>query len=95
MPYIAQDDRPAYDPLIESLAAKLFAQPPDRRKGHANYVITQILRKAWSVDQPEHESYSSYADVIGTLENSKLEIYRRWVAAYEDGAIARNGDLDN
>ena len=45
------------------------------------------------VDTPSGESYSNYADVIGTLESSKLELYRRWVAAYEDKAIAKNGDI--
>ena len=43
--------------------------------------------------QPGGESYSSYADIIGTLECAKLELYRRWVAAYEDKAIARHGDI--
>ena len=56
-------------------------------------MITQILRKAWGVDCAENESYSNYADIIGTLECAKQELYRRWLAAYEDTAIAKNGDL--
>ena len=93
MPYIPLSDRPPYDDAITALAELLAAQPADKRKGHANYVITQVLRKAWGVDAPRGESYSNYADVIGTLESAKLELYRRWVAAYEDQAIAKNGDL--
>ena len=93
MPYIPQEDRTAYNPLIDQLAESLSTQEPARRKGHANYVITQILRKAWGVDSPEHESYSNYADIIGTLECAKQELYRRWVADYEDKAIEKNGDL--
>jgi hypothetical protein len=93
MPYIPRDDRPAYDQHIGELAATLRSQPPDRRKGHANYVITQILRIAWGVDSPAGESYSGYADIIGTLECAKLELYRRQVARYEDQAIEKNGDL--
>ena len=93
MPYIAAADREPYDPLIEKLAKLLAGRPANRRKGHANYVITQILRKGFGVDQPAGESYSGYADVIGTLECAKLEIYRRGVATYEDGAIARHGEL--
>ena len=93
MPYIPRDDRPAYDPLIDALAARLAAVPADRRKGHANYVITRLLRGAWGVDRPAGESYANHADVIGTLECAKLEIYRRWVGPYEDGAIERNGDV--
>ncbi len=93
MPYIPQDDRPRYDGPVDQLGDALAAQTPDRRKGHANYVITRILRKAWGVDAPRGESYSNYADVIGTLESAKLELYRRWVAEYEDKVIAKNGDL--
>ena len=93
MPYIPQDDRTTYDPLIEPLIEALRAQQPQSRKGHANYVITQILRKAWGVDEPANESYSNYADLIGTLECAKQELYRRWVADYEDKAIVKNGDL--
>ena len=94
MPYIPREDRPAYDGLIDQLVEILAAQPADRRKGHANYVITQLIRKAWGVHAASGESYSNYADVIGTLECAKLELYRRWVADYEDKAIAKNGDLD-
>jgi hypothetical protein len=93
MPYIDRDQRPKYDDLIARIAAVVSEQPAERRKGHANYVITQLLRRAWGVTEPANESYSSYADIIGTLECAKLELYRRWVARYEDGAIARHGDL--
>lgn len=92
MPYISQSDRPQYNALIAELAQLLATQPAEKRKGHGNYVITQILRGAW-VSAPEAESYSNYADIIGTLECAKLEIYRRWVAGYEDKAIAKNGDV--
>jgi hypothetical protein len=93
MPYIRRNDRAAYDRLIDELAAEIARHEPAQRKGHANYVITQILRKAWGVHVPGGESYSSWADVIGTLECAKLELYRRFVGPYEDGAIKRNGDL--
>ncbi len=93
MPYIPPDDRPAYDAHIERLAEALRRQEPSKRKGHANYVITQVLRRAWGVGAARDESYSNYADIVGTLECAKLEIYRRWVAAYEDSALARHGDL--
>ena len=57
MPYIPQEDRTAYDPLIEPLAEALRAQQPDRRKGHPNYVITPILRQACAVNGAGTESY--------------------------------------
>lgn len=93
MPYIAPEDRPLYDDHIRRIAEALAKQPPETRKGHANYVITRILRQGFGVASPRGESYSSYADVVGTLECAKLEIYRRWVAPYEDRAIERHGDL--
>ncbi|MCZ6836120.1 MAG: hypothetical protein O7G85_10135 [Planctomycetota bacterium] len=94
MPYIPPEDRARYDEAIDQLATLLNQQSPDKRKGHANYVITQILRHAWGVHETAGESYSNYADLIGTFECAKLEIYRRWVATYEDQAIEKNGDLD-
>ena len=51
MPYIPQEDRPTYDALISQLADLLWGQPPQKRKGHANYVVTQILRRAWGVNE--------------------------------------------
>lgn len=93
MPYIPREDRPAYDALVDELAALIRHHDPPKRKGHGNYVVTQILRKAWGVDRPGGETYAAWADVIGTLECAKLELYRRFVGPYEDGAIARNGDL--
>ena len=93
MPYIPKNDRTTYDPMIGELSLSLSEQPADKRKGHANYVITQILRQAWGVQNTDGESYSSYADIIGTLECAKHEIYRRWVGPYEDTAIQRHGDL--
>lgn len=93
MPYIPSDDRPSYDDAIRRIAMTLREQPAQKRKGHANYAITQILRLAWGVDESSGESYSNYADIVGTLECAKLEIYRRWVASYEDRAIEKNGDL--
>ncbi len=94
MPYIARNHRPDYDDLINEIADRLAAVEPSQRKGHANYVITQILRRGWGTHDSTGESYSNYADIVGTLECAKLEIYRRWVSPYEDKAIQRNGDLD-
>lgn len=91
MPYIPKDDREDYNNLISRVAALLCDVPADKRKGHANYIVTQILRKAWSGDK---ESYSNYNDILGVLEAAKLEFYRRFVAPYEDKAIDKNGDLD-
>ena len=95
MPYIPPEDRPDYDEAIRQLAELLHDHPAEKRKGHANYVITQILRGAWGVQHDTGAAYSNYADIIGTLECAKHEMYRRWVVPYEDKAIEKNGDLSD
>jgi hypothetical protein len=69
-------------------------RPVDRAAGRGVAGSTnRSSQGTWGVDCPENESYSNYADIIGTLECAKQELYRRWVADYEDKAIAKNGDL--
>lgn len=38
-------------------------------------------------------SFTRYAEVLGALEATKHELYRRHVGPYEDGAIERNGNV--
>lgn len=38
--------------------------------------------------------YQRYCDVEGVLGHAAKELYRRRVGPFEDGAIARNGDID-
>ena len=82
MPYITQSNRVDIDyrlgPLLE------FISSP----GDANYVITQVLRKAF-----DYSHYSDFNAAIGILECCKLEMYRRAVAPYEDQKIRENGDV--
>jgi len=88
MPYIAPERRPAYDPAIADLVAKLREAPVEKLDGDLNYVITRLL--LGGIDKP---SYFSYNARLGVLEACKLEFFRRHVATYEDEAIVRNGDL--
>jgi len=39
------------------------------------------------------ESFQTYSDIIGALETTKLELYRRQVAKYEDKKLKENGDV--
>jgi hypothetical protein len=88
MPYIPQDGRDRYSDSIDDIANKLSCHESDEWMGEAAYVITQII-----LQTPIQESWRNWAKVIGTLESVKMELYRRWVAPYEDKAIERNGDL--
>ena len=39
------------------------------------------------------ESYDIYNQIIGSLECTKLELYRRKITLYEDKKIKENGDI--
>jgi len=79
MPYIKKDIRPSLDSGKEPTNA-----------GELNYVITQLLVK-YQLHHPT--CYQTYNDMVGVLESSKLELYRRLIADYEDSKIAANGDV--
>ena len=58
--------------------------------GELNYLITSVCHRYLE----EHgERYQTYADILSALEGAKLELYRRWVAPYEDRKIEENGDV--
>lgn len=59
--------------------------------GELNYVFTRI-----SLDYIKRfgENYQHWNDVIGALEGAKLELYRRYIAPYEDQKIQQNGDIE-
>ena len=39
------------------------------------------------------ESFATYAEILGCLEATKLELYRRHVAPYENIKLEENGDV--
>lgn len=80
MPYIGAEDRAALEPHSEREAMTA---------GELNYQLTCLADGflAGNVD------YQSINDVIGALEGTKLELYRRLVAPYEDMKASINGDV--
>ena len=58
--------------------------------GELNYAITILC-----LDYLENhkEKYQVYNDIIGALECSKLEMYRRKIAVYEEKKKNENGDV--
>lgn len=82
MPYIKKNDR------------EEFINYPDDRAicngGELNYRITLLIK-----DYMRHKgkSYETFNDILGALEGSKLEFYRRIVSPYEDKKIIENGDV--
>ena len=89
MPYIAQENRKRFDPVIE-LLAELITKLTHKRAGDLNYIFTKLLLLSLLKGKP---MYCDYNEAIGVLECCKLELYRRGAAPYEDKAIAKNGDI--
>ena len=79
MPYIKTEDR-------ERLRVGVVPYTP----GELNYLFTTICHRYLATIG---EKYQTYNDIIGALENCKLEIYRRKVSDYEDTKIKENGDV--
>lgn len=57
--------------------------------GELNYAITRLVTNYLRGDY----GYDQLNEAIGVLECSKLELYRRMVAPYEDAKCAENGDV--
>jgi len=86
MPYISEKEvRKKLDELIFNNMDIL--QP----KGYLNYFLAKLFR---NYTRNGLMSYNRAKEFIGELESAKLEIYRRWVAPYEDSAMKRNGDVE-
>lgn len=57
--------------------------------GHLTYTLYKVCMDAL----PSNARYKDYHSVLGALEATKLEFYRRHVAPYEDEKILENGDV--
>lgn len=84
MPYIKTEKRIKLQPIVNKFTEDL-TDP-----GELNYLITKL---ALTYLHQHGESYQTFNDIIGVLEASKLELFRRKVALYEDGKIFENGDV--
>ena len=91
MPYIKKEDRDKYEHATAVIAAILAGIPSDRLGGELNFVIYSIVKKYFNLSEMK---YAKINTIMGALECSRLEVYRRLAAEYEDGAIDRNGDVD-
>jgi hypothetical protein len=85
VPYIAAEERPALDALVDALAAEIGS---DGYEGRLNYAITRLCLGV----MPELR-YKQLNALVGVLECSKQELYRRLAAPYEDEQARRNGDV--
>jgi hypothetical protein len=84
MPYITSKTRSVFDKDIEKLAKKII------NKGELTYCLYRLcllIVDSWA------ESYSTYNEIVGALECTKLEFYRRQIGPYEQKKIRDNGDV--
>lgn len=79
MPYIPLEDRPSLEPTTEPT-----------KVGELTYVLTR------QCDMYLHRNgamrYQDIAEVLGALESTKLELYRRQAVPYEERKRADTGD---
>lgn len=80
MPYIKKDKRYQLKEDIQALSKKLEIN------GDLNYVLFSLAVKKCN-------SYNSYKNFIGELNECVAEIRRRLLAPYEDIKIKENGDV--
>lgn len=86
MPYIISDTRPRiYD--LENATLDPWAI---FTAGQLNYLFTIAITSYISNNKL---SYQTINDVVGALEGSKLEFYRRVAVPYEEKKIDENGDV--
>jgi len=83
MPYIKQENRSKYFDHAQAIAKEATVA------GDLNYAITEMVH---AYIRKKGVSYAVLNEVIGALECSKIELYRRQVAGYEDTCIEKNGD---
>lgn len=98
MPYIAKQDRPSLDPLIDQLAQQIVSQAKAQNydaafAGLLNYACTRLALKVIRL-QFGTLRYWLIATVTGVFHNIADEFYRRLGAPYEEKQIAKSGDVD-
>jgi hypothetical protein len=85
MPYIKQEERDRFAAELRELL-EVFPNEP----GNINYLISSICN---SYLTEVGVNYTNINSLIGVLECTKLELYRRIAAPYEDRKIKENGDV--
>ena len=92
MPYIVQERRESINQQLDSFLLWLEREAdPKFLAGDLNYAFTRIIRAAYDI--PETARYAQYNEAIGVLEACKLELYRMFVAPYEEQKRFDNGDV--
>ena len=81
MPYISREDRNG----IITGSIRVTTENPGR--------VTYRLFKSCLHFLPKEPCFSDYCVLLGALEAAKLELYRRYIAPYEDKKMKEHGDV--
>lgn len=84
MPYIKKELRKQYDDILNVLPV-----PPSA--GELNYVLTRICIKYFR--RLDTGNYQAINDIIGVLDCTGKEFYRRIAGNFEDQKMIDNGDV--
>ena len=85
MPYIKKDYRELFDASLSVMFDGL------KNPGDLNYCFTRMCHEFLNL---HGINYTNFNACIGALECTKLELYRRYIAPYEDIKIEENGDIE-
>ena len=90
MPYINKKSRLKIEFCLGDLNAITGLSDAIKTEGDLNYVFTRLC-----LDYLERkgEKYSTYNTLIGVLECSKQELYRKKISKYEDKKEKENGTV--
>ena len=84
MPYLAEQNKAYFDDLVKQLKKTVIANG-----GELNFLVAQLVSQYFVTHS---KNYAAINEVMGALESTKLEFYRRVAAPYEDQKIELNGE---
>lgn len=87
MPYIKSTDREPFEPGIQSLLNALGESP--QFEGKLNYIISRLIDGLCD----KNRGYAQINRIVGVLDCTKMEFYRRIAVRYEDQVRDTNGEV--
>ena len=85
MPYIHPKEREYFEDLLKQVGKVSISGP-----GELNFLFTIIIKQYM---ETHIMNYQCFNDILGALEGTKLELYRRQIAHYEDKKRMENGEV--
>lgn len=87
MPYIKPADREPFEQSIQTLLTALGDSP--QFEGKLNYIISRLIDGLCD----KNRGYAQINRIVGVLDCTKMEFYRRIAINYEESVRQVNGDV--